>query len=97
MAFLGPYGWIKCQWEWTVEEKEKDNFSMQIEVPPNCTARVMLPDQLQETASPRGQMVKGVGSGVHMFSCRFQAGEWPPKSLKAINKPQEEDLSTLAV
>lgn len=97
VAFYGPYGWVRCAWEWRVEETKKENFSMQLEVPPNCTARVMLPDQLQETASPKDQVITEVGSGVHEFRCVFRAGEWPPRSLKAINQPQEEDLSTLAV
>ncbi|KAL4949414.1 bacterial alpha-L-rhamnosidase-domain-containing protein [Aspergillus filifer] len=64
------YGRVECRWE----VKDGDQFKLDLVVPPNSTARVMLPGD--------GEEEKVVGSGRYTFEKGFdaQAG-WPPKAL----------------
>ncbi|KAH7014096.1 alfa-L-rhamnosidase [Microdochium trichocladiopsis] len=88
VRFHGPYGLVACEWEW----KDGSAFSMKVTVPPNSTAVVTLPCDvkpsfLRTAHEGKGRLVNGVdqencqtvGSGVHVFTCDFVAGEWPPK------------------
>ncbi|KAH7309904.1 alfa-L-rhamnosidase [Stachybotrys elegans] len=86
VRFHGPYGAVACRWE-----LEGNVFSMKITVPPNCTALVTLPcdisspflavtDNSAITNGNHGrERIREVGSGLHSFTCEFDAGEWPPK------------------
>ncbi|KFX86151.1 hypothetical protein O988_09742 [Pseudogymnoascus sp. VKM F-3808] len=70
VKYESPYGRIECSWT-----LEGTKFAMKLEVPPNSTAVVILPDQVhgQEAEGP-GQVV---GSGTHEFACTFEMGPWP--------------------
>ena len=59
-----PYGTIRSEWR-----KEGGRFTWLVEVPPNTTARVVLPDGLKDAVAPVGAREAGraswlVGSGV---------------------------------
>ncbi|CAG7917478.1 unnamed protein product [Penicillium olsonii] len=66
-----PYGRLECRWE----VREGNEFHLELIVPPNSKARIVLP-------SDSGDESRWRGSGRHEFSTRFdsQAG-WPPKAL----------------
>ncbi|KAL4996588.1 bacterial alpha-L-rhamnosidase-domain-containing protein [Aspergillus recurvatus] len=65
------YGRLECRWE----VKDSDRFKLELVVPPNSTAMVVLPgDQDQDG--------KVVGSGRWTFEKTFDARVgWPPKAL----------------
>ncbi|KFY18191.1 hypothetical protein V492_00089 [Pseudogymnoascus sp. VKM F-4246] len=70
VRYESPYGKIECSWT-----LNGTNFAMKLEVPPNSTAVVILPDQVHGAeVDNQGQVV---GSGVHEFSCTFEMGPWP--------------------
>lgn len=75
--FLSGYGWIKCSWEVAKDREEAQKFKMDLTVPANSTAVVVLPNAEKEDHD-EGIVV---GSGEHHFECAFEApGDWPPKS-----------------
>ena len=65
-------GDIRCRW--SVAEGEGGPFSLAVTVPPNTSARVVLPDGTE----------RSVGSGQYEFSCAMPPPEtpWPPKPLE---------------
>ena len=64
---ISPYGRVAC--EWTLKGGKME---VKLEIPPNSTAKVVLP----------GQEAKTVQSGYHAFSVPFTADErWPPKAI----------------
>ncbi|KAF1345680.1 bacterial alpha-L-rhamnosidase-domain-containing protein [Delphinella strobiligena] len=71
-----PYGTIKCHWE--VNQTE---FMLELEVPANSKAVVILPDRQAHTALGEKEEGIVVGSGKHSFSCEYKGKEWPPKGL----------------
>lgn len=78
-AYLSGYGWIRCEWQ-VVElgEAQGKKFVMDLTIPANSTAIVVLPDA-ERKEGQHDDLV--VGSGEHHFECRFEdPGEWPPKS-----------------
>ncbi|CAN8106026.1 unnamed protein product [Discula destructiva] len=75
VEFLSPYGRIAVKWELTHDRR----FVMDIAVPPNAKALVVLP----------GKIVEGegnwVGSGSYDYDVAFESSEeWPPKPLSTI-------------
>lgn len=78
VSFLGPCGLVACQWTWN-----NGKFSMEVTVPPNCSALVTLPSELKSDFAnvTEKEAERLVQSGVHVFECEFDAGEWPPKPL----------------
>ncbi|KAL6228880.1 hypothetical protein BDW75DRAFT_226091 [Aspergillus navahoensis] len=65
------YGRLECRWE----VKDGDQFKLELVVPPNSTAMVVLPGD-------RDQDGKVVGSGRWAFETMFDArAGWPPKAL----------------
>ncbi|WVQ83749.1 hypothetical protein IAT38_005893 [Cryptococcus sp. DSM 104549] len=65
VTYLSPYGRVACSWE-----TRGGMFEMEMEVPPNCTARVVLPGK---------EGYEEVGSGRRSFSCRFsEDARFPP-------------------
>ncbi|KAI1448608.1 bacterial alpha-L-rhamnosidase-domain-containing protein [Annulohypoxylon stygium] len=87
VSFNGPYGLVSCEWK-LVDQK----FSMALTVPPNSTARVILPSDLPNDVRDEEVQSKILGSGIHHLECEFKAAEWPPKRLIAphIQPPNEE-------
>jgi alpha-L-rhamnosidase len=66
-----PYGRLESRWE----VKQGSEFRLEVIVPPNSRARVILPGHSEEDA-------QWVGSGKHDFSTKFESqAEWPPKAL----------------
>ncbi|KAL4970557.1 bacterial alpha-L-rhamnosidase-domain-containing protein [Aspergillus stella-maris] len=65
------YGRVEIKWE----VKEGDQFKLELIVPPNSMARVILPGDEEEEE-------KVVGSGRYTFEKRFDSRDgWPPKAL----------------
>ncbi|KAL4937304.1 bacterial alpha-L-rhamnosidase, partial [Aspergillus oleicola] len=68
-AYETAYGRLECKWE----VKDGDQFRLELVVPPNSEARVVLPGGNEE---------KVVGSGRYTFEKRFDSRVgWPPKAL----------------
>lgn len=75
--FLSRYGQVSCCWELVAAGSR---FKMELIVPPNSTAVVILPDA-EKTSDDRGKVV---GSGRYHFECAFkQPGPWPPQPLNS--------------
>ena len=93
-----PYGRLECRWS---IEIDADLFHMDLLIPPNSRARVVLPtpEKLSQPAASRGDGDDlWVGSGRHHFSAPFEwrkyTREWPPKPLIPImRKPEPEDIA----
>jgi alpha-L-rhamnosidase len=75
-SFDGPHGLVAC--EWTLI---KPRFKLKLTVPPNCSAIVTLPSQLNSASSARDETSRTVGSGLHEFECEYVADEWPPRPI----------------
>lgn len=71
-----PYGTIRCRWEIKGEE-----LKVELEVPPNSQAVVVLPDKQANVSLGEEEEGMTVGSGKHTFSCEYKAKEWPPKAI----------------
>lgn len=88
VAFEGPHGRVACEWTWDAEGR----FEMTLTVPPNSSAIVTLPSELrQDYGAVETEASRTVRSGVHVFDCVFDAGEWPPKPLIAANQSMPPD------
>lgn len=87
VSFEGPYGLIRCSWR--LENGTK--FTMDLVVPPNSSARVILPSWWRTSLSEmKPEQSTTVGSGKHHFSCDIDLDEWPPKSIWTANSYGEE-------
>ncbi|KAF7592746.1 hypothetical protein BBP40_012504 [Aspergillus hancockii] len=98
VAYETPYGRIECRW---VFHAADDRFDLDLLVPPNSRALVILPNEerWEKRASLRGDDEgEWIGSGHHQFLCRwskesYQSG-WPPKPIIPImRKPAPEDIA----
>lgn len=78
-SFDGPYGMVECSWVWQPDEGGK--FTLRLVVPPNSSARVILPSVWRSG----GEEVL-VGSGVHEFVDEYEQFGWPPEPLIAPNQ-----------
>ena len=85
VSFSGPYGLIQCSWQ-----LEGNIFSMSLTVPPNSTAKVILPSAIQEPIGTEEDFAI-LKSGVHHLRCEFYPAEWPPKPIIAphVQPPAE--------
>ena len=64
---ITPYGIVSCEWE-----VDKGKVKVKVEVPPNTTAKVILPGPHGETET--------VGSGMYEFNATFEQDKrWPPR------------------
>ena len=70
------YGLIKSRWE-----IEGNTFKLELEVPPNTKAMVILPNQQANVALGEEEKGSTVGSGRHFFSCEYRSENWPPKAI----------------
>ncbi|PLB45055.1 alfa-L-rhamnosidase [Aspergillus steynii IBT 23096] len=73
-----PCGLIRC--EWRIEDGPDQIFQMDLTVPPNSTALVVLPqgNRVQNVGSEASD-AKLVGSGSYHFECIYTSeGPWPP-------------------
>lgn len=97
VEFDGPYGLIKCSWRLDQEAPEKERFKMELVTPPNSHAVVTLPCDLRvDVESETEEPHQVVGSGVHLFTCDFEPGEWPPKPLLPPNLRYSPDMDEVA-
>jgi len=62
-SHVSPYGRVSCGWR-----VEGGELKVDVSVPPNCTAEVVLPG-----------LTKSIGSGSHSYSVPFQQPAFPPK------------------
>ncbi|KAM0430133.1 hypothetical protein ACHAPT_006140 [Fusarium lateritium] len=97
VEFDGPYGLVKCSWRLEQDAPESERFKMELVVPPNSCAVVTLPCDLRvDVESETEEPYQVVGSGVHVFTCRFVPGEWPPKPLLPPNIRYTPDMDRVA-
>jgi alpha-L-rhamnosidase len=69
MSFNSPYGLVKCEWRMERNDQEVERLEVEIRVPPNTTAEVILPG-LSET----------VGSGTRHYSVPWKRDlRFPPQ------------------
>lgn len=79
VSFEGPYGQVRCSWK-----LEGEIFKMNLFVPPNSKAYVILPrshgitDEELDRQYNSGQWV---ASGEHRFWCECNLPVWPPKAI----------------
>lgn len=87
------YGRLECKWS---VEKEGGLFNLDILVPANSRALVVLPSR-ETLAKYKSDPEEGVwvGSGRHKFSVPFEwedySSDWPPKPLIPIMRKPEPD------
>lgn len=86
VSFDGPYGLVQCKWK-----LDSNRFSMVLTVPPNSSAKVILPSSLQKDVVGAEEEFTILESGTHQLSCEFYPAEWPPKPIIAphIVPPEE--------
>ncbi|GAB1192192.1 hypothetical protein APSETT444_001377 [Aspergillus pseudonomiae] len=99
VAYDTPYGRIECRWAF---DKTEDRFSLDLLVPPNSRALVILPseERWEKRVYLKADDEDGtwIGSGHHQFSCRWSVeshrGDWPPKPIIPImRKPGPETIA----
>jgi alpha-L-rhamnosidase len=89
-----PYGRLECRWS---IESEADLFNMDLLIPSNTRALVILPntERLMKHTVSREDEGQWVGSGYHKFSVPFKwrdySDEWPPKPLIPVMRRPEPD------
>ena len=76
-SHLGPYGMVKASWKIEGEE-----FVLDVSVPPNTTAEVVLPSV---------EAAEMVGSGDHSYRVAYKAPEWPPLPIYPPFSPHDDD------
>ena len=84
-----PYGLIEC--EWKIEEDDK-TFVLQVTVPPNSRARIVLPGSEKKEASEEQSQFEWVGSGFHTFQCALYKQQWPPEAIMPPFWPQPKPV-----
>ncbi|KAF2012729.1 glycoside hydrolase family 78 protein [Aaosphaeria arxii CBS 175.79] len=77
VTYESPYGRIECSW-FLKEAGEARRFELNVLVPPNSEAWVMLPDTVREESDKHVI----VGSGSHTFFCDLSAKDWPLTAIK---------------
>ncbi|ORY23704.1 putative rhamnosidase [Naematelia encephala] len=78
VGFLSPYGQVGCQWV-----IEGGRLLVDIQVPPNTTAKVVLPGVDEE-----------VGSGERHYQVVWKADErWPPKPIWMAMAPPIDEIA----
>ena len=82
-SHVSPYGKIVCSWKLTGASNDRQ-MQVNIVVPPNTTARVVLPNQTLDRL---------VGSGEWEFQVPFKSDErWPPQGVTLPYTPPTEEL-----
>ena len=79
VSFQGPFGLMKCAWR--LEDSES-KFVLEIVVPPNTSAQVILPSR-HKPLGPEVEKEEAiiVSSGRHHFVDEVKLAEWPPKPI----------------
>ncbi|CAG8049227.1 unnamed protein product [Penicillium olsonii] len=93
VVYETPYGRLECRWKVLVAN---DRFEMELVVPVNSTALVVLPSDRQQCAGS-GSGVR-VGSGLHRFEFQWEARDyqrgWPPQAIIPImRKPGPDSIA----
>ncbi|KAK4936420.1 hypothetical protein LTR10_022694 [Elasticomyces elasticus] len=81
VTYESPFGLVSCSW--SICEKE-ERFTMEVVVPLNSRAVIILPSQEQQVkaCSDQGKTNEVmVGSGSHKFTCPYKKPQWPPKAI----------------
>ncbi|EON95893.1 putative alfa-l-rhamnosidase protein [Phaeoacremonium minimum UCRPA7] len=80
-----PYGRLECRWS----IRGDDQFELDLSVPANSSAQVILPHERTRIPESVGRFV---GSGRHHFQSRWnKSTQWPPKPLLPPVGEWEED------
>ncbi|KAJ6095543.1 hypothetical protein N7486_006289 [Penicillium sp. IBT 16267x] len=75
-----PYGLIISSWKLDSPGK----FRMQLIIPPNSTAYVVLPDRQRYDGDTSTEQGIQFASGEHEIYCDYTPREWPPKALLTL-------------
>ena len=78
VELLSPYGKIRCQWH-----LDGDSFSLDVTIPPNTTAVVIMPGE---------EVKKRIGAGQHVFTSTVTLQLWPPEAIMPPFWPQPAPL-----
>jgi alpha-L-rhamnosidase len=76
-AYESPYGRVESSWK---INDAGDTFTLEVTVPPNSEAVVILPSEWNNLADDTEEKGARIGSGKYTFSCPYVAAEWPPKA-----------------
>ncbi|KAM0286255.1 hypothetical protein ACHAQH_000983 [Verticillium albo-atrum] len=83
----GPYGLVKIAWTL----KQGKALSMELTLPPSCSAVVTLPSELRGDYNVAEEATRVANSGVHVFEYLCELDAWPPRPLgHAFMTPPEE-------
>jgi alpha-L-rhamnosidase len=80
IQYESPYGLIKCSWELD----DNSVFSMKLQIPPNSSALVIMPDKVANAEKLQGTLYH---SGSYYLSCQYHPDPWPPTPLETLFKP----------
>jgi alpha-L-rhamnosidase len=84
VRYESVYGLVECKWALS-EGKEGGVFKMELVVPLNSKAWVILPSEKSD-----GDGFE-VGSGKYTFECTYVAQEWPPKAVNPYMRDDDKD------
>ncbi|KAG9515407.1 glycoside hydrolase family 78 protein, partial [Aureobasidium melanogenum] len=71
-----PYGMMSCKWL-----VDASHFRLSLTVPPNTTARVVMPNKQASTILGEQEEGIEVGSGFYEFSCAHEPERWKPTAI----------------
>ncbi|KAG9662659.1 glycoside hydrolase family 78 protein, partial [Aureobasidium melanogenum] len=71
-----PYGILSCKWSINAGQ-----FRLSLTVPPNTTAKVVMPDKQASTILGEREEGIEVGSGAYEFSCAHEPERWEPTAI----------------
>ncbi|KAH0397700.1 hypothetical protein KCU89_g8002, partial [Aureobasidium melanogenum] len=71
-----PYGMMGCKWS-----VDASHFRLSLKVPPNTTARVVMPNKQASTILGEQEEGIEVGSGFYEFSCAHEHEKWKPTAI----------------
>jgi alpha-L-rhamnosidase len=95
VSFDGPYGLIVCSWKLSnSQESGTWTFDMELIVPPNSTAIVTLPSELnQSLVATVEEKSSTYGSGKHLFACDWTPAVWPPRAKFSVDRGEDDRLT----
>ncbi|KAJ5759083.1 alfa-L-rhamnosidase [Penicillium odoratum] len=82
-----PYGLIECSWKL----RGPTAFSMDLIIPPNATAYVILPDRQRHDCDISKEVGVHFDAGEYEIYCDFTPRAWPPKALLTLFREDTSD------
>lgn len=94
VAHESPYGRIECSWRTGGKEEGRRSFHLEVLVPPNSSAWVVLPDEQKKTVKGEEERGRWVWSGRHVFDVAIDLPVWPPEPIMPPFWPQKKPQLT---